>query len=295
MSIAFTLLLMLGSAVAITQAPKLPPSLLVRQDGDLASCQLVNSIAAACSASTSNLFDQGFSVAASCLCYSGSIYQPSIYDAAIETCLAYLSTASPPLYTSLAGSGQTGSPCASVGDVRTNTAIDSNLISCSSWYSMEASCSSDNINASPPPFSIQASCLCYTSSVFAPSVFDGYWDGCLEYYKTASSAYYYETLSSPGKNLNTPCARVGNVRTSTEDGSSSASPGQTISTTPTATATTTDAGGASSTSGNGPVQTETGESASSPVVAVPGAWWLLLPMMSPLVFFQVADLRALML
>ncbi|OAP58485.1 hypothetical protein AYL99_07575 [Fonsecaea erecta] len=259
----------LGSAFAITQAPKLP-SLLIRQEGDLASCELVNSIAAACSASTSNLFDQGFSVAASCLCYSGSVYQPSIYDGAIETCLAYLSTASPPLYTSLAGSGQTGSPCASVGDVRTNTAIDSNLISCSSWYSMEASCSGDNINSSPPPFSIQASCLCYTSSVFAPSVFDGYWDGCLDYYKTASSAYYYETLSSPGKDLNTPCARVGDVRTSTADSSSSAAPGQTMSTTPTTTASTS--------SSSAPIQSVTGESAAC-ALPVPGAWWLLLTVM----------------
>jgi hypothetical protein len=263
----------LGSRNPITSSATLHP-LLLRQAGDPASCDLVNSIAGACSASTVSFFDQPFSVAATCLCYSGSIYQPSIFDGAVETCLDYLSTASPPLYTSLAGSFGTGSPCSLVGDVRTNTLVDYNLVSCSSWYSMEASCSSDDIASSAPPFSVQASCLCYTSSVFAPTVFDGYWDGCLEYYKTASSEYYYETLSNG--NLNTPCARVGDVRAiSTTSPSSTITSGQTAATIPGATISST-----SSTSI--PQSTTVGNGACSS--ALPCAWCLVVAMALPLGF-----------
>lgn len=259
----------------ITTAPPGPVlPLLARQAGGPSSCILINNIASSCSAQTSNFFDQPFSVAATCLCYSGSAYQPTLYDNAIKTCLAYLSTASPPLYTSLAAGGQTNSPCASVGNVRTNTIIDTFLISCSSWYSLEASCSSDGLISSNPPFSIQASCLCYSSSAFAPTVFDDYWDGCLEYYKTASSAYYYDTLSPKG-NLETPCARVGDVRNSGAGtatvASSSALPGQTVSPTSRATSTSVmSTRSAGSTSSSAP--TNVAGNASSRLIPV-GVFW----------------------
>lgn len=263
-----------AESLTITKAPQHQPfRLIVRQAGDPSSCILLNSIASSCSVATASFFDQPFSVAATCLCYSGSSYQPTIYDNAIETCLEYLSTASPPLYTSLTAGGNTDSPCASVGNVRTNTVIDSNLISCSSWYSLEVSCSSDNLFSSAPPFSVQASCLCYTSSVFAPTAFDGYWDGCLEYYKTASSAYYYSTLATKG-NLETPCARVGDVRASgtVEMTSSSAAPGQSVST---STATTSSSvPPSSSVPASSSVPTEATSHASSSHVSV-GLFWLL--------------------
>jgi hypothetical protein len=267
-------LLSSAKSLTITKAPQaqaLP--LIARQAGDPSSCILLNSIASSCSVATASFFDQPFSVAATCLCYSGSSYQPTIYDNAIETCLQYLSTASPPLYTSLAAGGNTDSPCSSVGNVRTNTVIDTYLISCSSWYSLEASCSSDDLFSSAPPFSVQASCLCYTSSVFAPTVFDGYWDGCLEYYKTASSAYYYSTLATEG-NLETPCARVGDVRASgtVATTSSSAAPGQSVSTSTVTTRSSVSATSSVSTSSSLP--TGATSHASSSHVSV-GLFWLL--------------------
>jgi hypothetical protein len=115
--------------------------------------------------------------------------------------------------------------------VRETSRWASYLISCSSWYSQGESCSSDDLFSPAPPFSVEASCLRYTSSVFGPTVFDGYWGGCLEDYKTASSAHSYSTLATKG-NLETPCARVDDVRASGTVAvtSSSAAPDQSVST-----------------------------------------------------------------
>jgi hypothetical protein len=61
------------------------------------------------------------------------------------------------------------------------------------------------------PFTTEASCLCYTGiSTYAPSIFDGYWASCLDYYQTASPAFYSSSLQ--GDTLTrTPCAAAGNV------------------------------------------------------------------------------------
>jgi hypothetical protein len=51
------------------------------------------------------------------------------------------------------------------------------------------------ISFSALPFTIEASCLCYAGiSTYAPSIFDGYWASCLDYYQTASPAFYSSSL-----------------------------------------------------------------------------------------------------
>jgi hypothetical protein len=98
---------------------------------------------------------------------------------------------------------QTSSPSSST--------FDANVAACSSYSSLSNSCAA----ASPPfgalPFSSEASCLCYTDvSTYAPSIYDGYWGSCLNYYQTASPEYFSQTLS--GNTLTrTPCAAAGNV------------------------------------------------------------------------------------
>src|SRR4051812_25090770 len=145
--LSFIPLLMLpASADPITQGPTLP-AVVARQDtGNFSSCSTFYGIVTSCSAATSNFFNLPFSVGASCLCYSSSIWQPTIYDNALSTCLGYLSTADPAYYSSLASNGVQSVPCEAVGDVATMTnpagRFDPNSIACSSWYSMEASCSS---------------------------------------------------------------------------------------------------------------------------------------------------------
>src|ERR1700722_11496915 len=84
---------------AITVAANLRP-LLPRQNSDpgSTSCDPWFSIGDSCTAQTSNFVNLAFSVQASCLCYSGTVWQPSIFDGDLDTCLQHLSTASPSAY-----------------------------------------------------------------------------------------------------------------------------------------------------------------------------------------------------
>src|SRR5271155_1859264 len=92
-----------------------------------------------------------------------------------------------------------------------SSAFDANVAACSSYSSLKASCAAATTSFTNLPFSSEATCLCYTDiSTFAPSIYDGWWDSCLNYYQTASPSYYSQSLS--GNTLTrTPCAAAGNV------------------------------------------------------------------------------------
>jgi hypothetical protein len=92
-----------------------------------------------------------------------------------------------------------------------STAFDANVAACASYSSIFGSCVAATSSFQQLPFSSEATCLCYTASnTYAPSIFDGYWGSCLNYYQTASPQYYSQTLS--GDSLTrTPCAAAGNV------------------------------------------------------------------------------------
>ena len=91
------------------------------------------------------------------------------------------------------------------------TTFDANVAACSSYSSITGSCAAATSSFGHLPFSSKASCLCYTASnTYAPSIYDGYWASCLNYYQTASPQYYYGTLSGDSKTT-TPCAAAGNV------------------------------------------------------------------------------------
>src|SRR3954447_24379471 len=83
-------LLLSASANPITQGPSIQPIVARQSTGDFASCSAFYSIVTPCSAATSSFFDLPFSIGASCLCYSSSTWQPTVYDNALSTCLGYL-------------------------------------------------------------------------------------------------------------------------------------------------------------------------------------------------------------
>lgn len=92
-----------------------------------------------------------------------------------------------------------------------SSAFDANVAACSSYSSLASSCAAATPSFAQLAFSSEAGCLCYTaSSTYAPSIYDGYWGSCLNYYQTASPEYYSQSLS--GDMLpRTPCAAAGNV------------------------------------------------------------------------------------
>jgi hypothetical protein len=105
-SIFFALMSLLSSTFveAITAAANLG-SLLPRQNSDpgSTSCDPWLSIEDSRTAQTSNFANLAFTVQASCLCYSGTVWQPSVFDNDFDTCVQHLSTASPSEYSALGG------------------------------------------------------------------------------------------------------------------------------------------------------------------------------------------------
>jgi hypothetical protein len=243
-----------SSAEAITAVANLRP-LLPRQNSDPSStsCDPWLSIEASCTAQTSNFVNLAFTVQASCLCYSGAIWQPSVFDDDFDTCLQHLSTASPSAYSALGGDTLPTDPCAQAGNVVANTAgsgggvstssaatggsaslttptptatgsHDPNAVACSSWDSILLSCSASIPSFSALPFSVEASCLCYESSTYAPTIYDNYWASCLNYFSTASPALYSSSLGGDAI-LRTPCAAEKPYTPTTFGGSLLTSPG----------------------------------------------------------------------
>lgn len=235
----------------ITAAP-IP---LVRRQGGSGSpsCSGFYSAEESCAATTTGFTNLAFDQQASCLCYSSSVWAPSIYDDYVETCVEYLSTASPSFYSSvLGGSTSPTAPCAelaassnssgtrtgSAGPLKTSSAsYDANAAACTSWDAIAVACSQETSSFNALPFSVEASCLCYSGASYAPSIYDGYWGSCLSFYKTANSTFYSSQLG--GDNVaKTPCAAEGNVRggsSTTGTASSGATPSASASSGPTIT------------------------------------------------------------
>jgi hypothetical protein len=234
-------------AQAITAAAKLRP-LLPRQNSDpgSTSCDPWLSIEDSCTAQTPNFLSLAFTVQASCLCYSGTVWQPSVYDNDFDTCLQHLSTASPAAYSSIGGDALPTAPCVLVGNVAggatatattsaaavgssaslitpqptATTAQDPNDLACLSWRALQLSCESAVPSFTALPFSVEASCLCFQSSTYIGNVYDDLWSSCLNYFSTASPAFYSSTLG--GDTLDrTPCAAEG-ISTATSSVISSA-------------------------------------------------------------------------
>jgi hypothetical protein len=221
-------------AQAITAAAKLRP-LLPRQNSDpgSTSCDPWLSIEDSCTAQTPNFLSLAFTVQASCLCYSGTVWQPSVFDNDFDTCLQHLSTASPAAYSSLGGDALPTAPCQVVGNVAggatatgtTSAAVggsasqitaqptatsaqDPNDLACLTWRALQLSCESAVPSFTALPFSVEASCLCFQSSTYIGNVYDDLWGSCLNYFSTASPAFYSSTLG--GDTLDrTPCAAEG--------------------------------------------------------------------------------------
>ena len=221
-----------------------PLLVLARRQDDpgLTSCQPWLNILDSCTVATTSFTDLPFSGQASCLCYSVCSWQPTVFDHAWGTCLAYLSTASPSLYSQIGGKTLAETPCQKVGNVvitgtgtcgtaargsasattvltspplttgptKTSAGTPAGTSDCLSWELIEASCQRETTAFTDLPVTQQASCLCYTSRTFAPSIFDGYWGSCLAFLSTSSTAYY----SSVGGDAQprTPCAEWGDVR-----------------------------------------------------------------------------------
>jgi hypothetical protein len=163
------------------------------------------------------------SMQAPCLCYSSTVWDPNPFDDYVLTCAAYASTAVPAEYSALV---ELEGFCSSVGNVLTQPAsvaaqttpppsqstagnLDSNpgcsLVSFALSYCISAS---PGFTTLVP--SLQAPCLCYSSTSWDPSVFDNAVATCAEYVSTAIPSDYSVFSALEGF-----CTSVGNVLATT--------------------------------------------------------------------------------
>jgi hypothetical protein len=226
MSALFLALLLapLASCNAITAAPALRPALLRRQSaaitGPATSCEPWLNFENSCAAATSDFtLLTDFASQAPCLCYTSSTWAPDAYDSALATCLSYFSTASPEYYTSsLNGPNLPRTPCLEVASIigpgvsgvtsspaSASASSDPNLSACLSFESISSSCDAQIPGFATEAISAEENCLCFTSGTYAPSIFDGYWSSCLNYYSTASPEIYSSSLGGDA-GVRSPCA-----------------------------------------------------------------------------------------
>lgn len=79
---------------------------------------------------------------------------------------------------------------------------DSNFKGCAPAISIMNSCVSEDVRfATVTDHSSQAACACYTSSTWAPTVFNSAYKSCLSYYVTAIPSVYKQLTSDIGTGL----------------------------------------------------------------------------------------------
>ena len=95
-----------------------------------------------------------------------------------------------------------------------DTQYDPNAASCFFMDSMSSSCAAATPDFySDTTFAYQASCLCYISStIYAPGVYDSYFNGCVNYLSTAASTAYISLVDGYGPIETAPCISMGNIR-----------------------------------------------------------------------------------
>jgi hypothetical protein len=128
-------------------------------DPGIIACNTVNGILSNC-----ERVSPGFATLtdtnriASCMCYSGLAWKPSVFDDAWGTCLRFYSTAAPSAYFSLTASGiVVTTPCARAGDVRAGST--SSMPSSTSRF-VSSSYLSLNTNLASEVFFAHTTCVC---------------------------------------------------------------------------------------------------------------------------------------
>ncbi|CAG8977460.1 hypothetical protein HYALB_00011808 [Hymenoscyphus albidus] len=188
------------------------------------ACNYVYSAIGYCSSVSPGWISAPTKTQATCLCYSSTSWIPSVFDNSVSSCAQYVKTVDPQDYSVIAN---LGGFCSSAGNVRGNniatstrtptsptaastTAAPSSLSpsptitpgpttarpplnaapGCSTVSRILNSCSSLTKGFTDLPARSQASCLCYTSSTYAPGNFDDNVQTCASFVSTATPTAY---------------------------------------------------------------------------------------------------------
>jgi hypothetical protein len=221
------------------------------------ACLSQASMVLSCEFATPGIATQDVSHQGECLCYSASTWIPDLYDSNVAACYEYLSTAN-----QLPASSSNGpiitTFCRHLGNILSATATDSasstslaaismtndpNFQACQFIANDYDNCAPYTSDFSNLPWSVQASCMCYSGLAFQPSMFDVHWQSCLKFQSTAQPEFYSSTIAASNFPGTTPCAKVGDVHLKT------ASPSPTLGSPAASTATFAGGSGGSNSAG----------------------------------------------
>ena len=195
-------------------------------DPNSVACDWASGLATQCVVANPGLTRiSSFLPSAACLCYQDA-WAPDIWDNYYRSCLSYSMTASSVSNTQPATSGSallTTAPCRDLGNFRNANATltDSTLteapvtepgfLSCLALSVMNAECESSTVGFTNLNASRRASCLCYSTQAWKPSVYDGFASPCFVYMSTAWPEIF-STVTATAPLTTNPCAVAGDVR-----------------------------------------------------------------------------------
>ncbi|TAQ85432.1 hypothetical protein B7494_g6255 [Chlorociboria aeruginascens] len=155
------------------------------------SCRLIGEALAICASLSPGFTTFPPTSQAPCLCYSSTVWNPTLFDNAVETCADYASTAVPSAYGAIAN---LEGFCSIVGDIKHPASISANTTAntdCHLVNSLIESCAQSYSGFTSMNASDQASCLCYVSSTsWCPTSFDNAVTSCATFATTAAPQVY---------------------------------------------------------------------------------------------------------
>jgi len=202
--------------------------------GGSLACASVAEYSSGCANSYQGFTDLAFTDQASCLCYNTmTSWVPQTFDQYWASCLTYFASASPEGYASITSADGpiATDPCQVAGNVITATAGGSaggsGLAACSTVLSiLPSQCAQKTPGFSSLPWTEQASCLCYSGTIWAPQQYDTDLGSCYNYFSTADPSDY-SGLTANGPLPSSPCHSLGNFLVPASNGvvsTSSAAP-----------------------------------------------------------------------
>ena len=195
-------------------------------DPNSIACDWASGLATQCIAANPGLTRiPDFLASAACLCYQDG-WAPDIWDNYYRSCLSYSMVVSSVSNTQLTTNDSvmpTTAPCRDLGNFRSANATrtDSTLtgapvtepgfLSCLALSVMNAECQSSTAGFTSLSASRRASCLCYSTQAWKPSVYDGFASPCYMYLSTARPEIF-STVTATAPLTTNPCARFSHLQ-----------------------------------------------------------------------------------
>jgi hypothetical protein len=164
-----------------TPTPTPPPNYIGVLQQNTACC-LLSSALSICTSLTPGFTTLPPTQQASCLCYSSTLFQPTIFDGAVKGCADYAITAAPGAYGAIEGlEGFCSNIGAGTGIAGTETRTSSETLNdCAPVSTYLSSCVAQTSNFLNLESSAQVECLCYTTDAWGGVAYKTDFDNAVE-------------------------------------------------------------------------------------------------------------------